>query len=291
MKILKMLCVAVIATTTSLVAAGNNNVQNPNDQAPMGMNSNGKNSNQGARGVENPDSNPNPSEQPPQAANTNQGDTNIGRGFCCGRGCGCGSAYGYGCSDDYYGCGSCGRGRYNNDSYSYGSCGNGSCGNYYGDNSYGGRRAWNNFDDKNMKPARQAQTPHKMATNYLLNNNQSTQFGQNQNQNQNRQNQQPVAFNDEPTSNPGDGRTTAANDLPAMANESDRALAEKVQTALRRDTTLSPNVTSVQVIANADEGKVTLTGFVPSKSEKSQIEAIARHVDGVKSVYNNLTTR
>ena len=287
MKILKMLCVAVIASTTSLVAAGNNNVQNPNDQAPQGMNSD-----QGARGVENPDGNQNPPEQPPQMANTNQGDTNIGRGFCCGRGCGCDSSYGYGCSDDYYGCGSCGRGRYSNDYYSYGSCGNGCCGNYYGGNSYGyydssryGRRA---YDDSNMRPARQS---HQTATNYLLNKNQSTQFGQNQGRNQNRQNQQPVAFNDEPTSNPGYSRTTAANDLPAMASESDRALAEKVQTALRRDTTLSPNVTNVQVIANADEGKVTLTGFVPSKSEKSQIEAIARHVDGVKSVYNNLTTR
>ena len=67
----------------------------------------------------------------------------------------------------------------------------------------------------------------------------------------------------------------------------DSTLTASVKSKLAADTRTS--ATAVNVTTN--EGVVTLTGTVNSAAEKTQAETIAKGVEGVKSVTNNLTVQ
>jgi hyperosmotically inducible periplasmic protein len=84
------------------------------------------------------------------------------------------------------------------------------------------------------------------------------------------------------------GRETASNPsaLPAM-NESDRALAQRVEQILKEDAALAPAAQKIRV--HASNGQVTLTGSVSSQEEKKELENKAQQVAGVTQVNNQLT--
>jgi hyperosmotically inducible protein len=64
----------------------------------------------------------------------------------------------------------------------------------------------------------------------------------------------------------------------------DKLLVSKVKTALISDKTADANEINVEVY----KGVVQLNGFVDGEKEKAQAEAVAKGVDGVKGVENNL---
>ncbi len=207
----------------------------------------------GARGVQGDDSAQDQNARGQNVRDDGSSRNNMGRGYGCGRGCGCGGHYG-------------------NSSERHGG--------YYGQND-------------NLQPARQVQQTAR--TDVLNRLNANTQYGQNQNQ---QQNQQQTALSDQQSDEQGfrgNQQQVLADDQQdqpaAVRSEPDRILAEKVTSALQSDSTLSPSASRVQVIADAEEGKVTLTGTVATASEKTQIESITRRVDGVRSVFNNLTIK
>jgi hyperosmotically inducible periplasmic protein len=69
-------------------------------------------------------------------------------------------------------------------------------------------------------------------------------------------------------------------------NEDDRKITQEVRRAITSDDTLSTNAQNVKVIT--DNGTVTLRGPVNSAKEKTEIEAKAKQVAGVKRVDNQL---
>ncbi len=68
---------------------------------------------------------------------------------------------------------------------------------------------------------------------------------------------------------------------------SDAALTTKVKAALAEDAGLKTVVLDV----DSDEGAVRISGDVKSKREKEAISRIARNVEGVKSVNNDVKVR
>ena len=69
-------------------------------------------------------------------------------------------------------------------------------------------------------------------------------------------------------------------------SEADRTISQNIRKALTADDSLSTNAKNVKIITN--DGTVTLRGPVKSEKEKTDIEAKAKHVSGVKSVDNQL---
>jgi osmotically-inducible protein OsmY len=69
-------------------------------------------------------------------------------------------------------------------------------------------------------------------------------------------------------------------------NEGDRTITQNIRKALTDDDSLSTNAKNVKIITN--DGTVTLRGPVKSEKEKSDIEAKAKQVAGVKRVDNQL---
>src|SRR4030095_9597634 len=69
-------------------------------------------------------------------------------------------------------------------------------------------------------------------------------------------------------------------------NEKYRKIKKKKKKAVTADDSLSTNAKNVKIITN--DGTVTLRGPVKSEKEKSDIEAKAKQVAGVKSVDNQL---
>lgn len=67
----------------------------------------------------------------------------------------------------------------------------------------------------------------------------------------------------------------------------DKLLVSKVKTALISDKTADANEINVEVY----KGVVQLNGFVDGEKEKAQAEAVAKGVDGVKGVENNLAIK
>jgi hyperosmotically inducible protein len=65
----------------------------------------------------------------------------------------------------------------------------------------------------------------------------------------------------------------------------DATLTTKVKTALLADS----QVKGTQINVDSNNGIVTLSGSVATKSEKMRAEQLAQNVDGVKAVTNNLT--
>jgi osmotically-inducible protein OsmY len=82
---------------------------------------------------------------------------------------------------------------------------------------------------------------------------------------------------------PGMGASTSA--MPAMG-EADRALAQRVEEALRQDSTLASAVRDVQV--HASSGEITLRGSVSNQQEKTDLGSKAQQVAGVTRVNNQL---
>ena len=69
-------------------------------------------------------------------------------------------------------------------------------------------------------------------------------------------------------------------------SEADRTISQNIRKALTADDSLSTNAKNVKIITN--DGTVTLRGPVKSEKEKTDIEAKAKQVAGVKSVDNQL---
>jgi osmotically-inducible protein OsmY len=69
-------------------------------------------------------------------------------------------------------------------------------------------------------------------------------------------------------------------------NEADRTITHNIRQAITADDSLSTNAKNVKIITN--DGTVTLRGPVKSEQEKTDIEAKAKQVAGVKSVDNQI---
>lgn len=69
-------------------------------------------------------------------------------------------------------------------------------------------------------------------------------------------------------------------------NEADRKITQDIRAALTSDDSLSTDGKNVKVITS--DGTVTLRGPVKSDKEKTQIEAKAKQITGVKRVENEL---
>ena len=69
-------------------------------------------------------------------------------------------------------------------------------------------------------------------------------------------------------------------------NEADRTITQNIRQALTADDSLSTNAKNVKIITN--DGTVTLRGPVKSEKEKTDIEAKAKQVAGVKIVDNQI---
>jgi hyperosmotically inducible protein len=67
----------------------------------------------------------------------------------------------------------------------------------------------------------------------------------------------------------------------------DKVTLSKVKTALIGDKTADANEINVEV----NKGIVQLNGFVDSEKEKAQAETVAKGVEGVKGVQNNLSVK
>ena len=69
-------------------------------------------------------------------------------------------------------------------------------------------------------------------------------------------------------------------------SEADRTITQNIRDAITADDALSTNGKNVKIITN--DGTVTLRGPVKSEKEKSEIEAKAKQIAGVKKVDNQL---
>ena len=85
------------------------------------------------------------------------------------------------------------------------------------------------------------------------------------------------------------GYAAQADDSKRSVGEytDDKLLVSKVKTALISDKTADANEINVE----AYKGVVQLNGFVDGEKEKAQAEAVARGVNGVKGVENNLAIK
>jgi hyperosmotically inducible periplasmic protein len=69
-------------------------------------------------------------------------------------------------------------------------------------------------------------------------------------------------------------------------SEADRTITQNIRDAITADDALSTNGKNVKIITN--DGTVTLRGPVKSEKEKSEIEAKAKQIAGVRKVDNQL---
>jgi hyperosmotically inducible periplasmic protein len=67
----------------------------------------------------------------------------------------------------------------------------------------------------------------------------------------------------------------------------DAAITTKVKTAYAKD----PDVSAMKVHVDTDKGFVTLKGEVKSDMERNKAARLARNIEGVKGVNNNLTVK
>ena len=73
---------------------------------------------------------------------------------------------------------------------------------------------------------------------------------------------------------------------PQSTTDTDRELVDKVQNALRSNTSSSWLAQSVNV--SAQNGAVTLTGTIPNDQQRQVVDNVVRNVNGVSSVYDQL---
>lgn len=83
-----------------------------------------------------------------------------------------------------------------------------------------------------------------------------------------------------------DSQYSAAADL--TQTDTDHTTAHAVQAAISQDSSVSHNA-KLTVQVTARNGTVTLTGNVANEAEKAKIESIAKGVNGVSNVNNQLT--
>ena len=95
------------------------------------------------------------------------------------------------------------------------------------------------------------------------------------------------AFAQQPeTKQPGPGEASAAT----RQKTSNAGLTGKVKSALVADVGMK-TLRGVNVDSDTKTGVVTLKGHVDSADTKSRVEAVAKKVEGVKSVKNQLAVR
>ena len=81
-----------------------------------------------------------------------------------------------------------------------------------------------------------------------------------------------------------DNQTKTSGDQ--SESEADRTISQNIRAAITSDDSLSTNGKNVKIITS--DGTVTLRGPVKSEKEKSEIEAKAKQIAGVKKVDNQL---
>jgi len=85
------------------------------------------------------------------------------------------------------------------------------------------------------------------------------------------------------TSNPS---TTSSSPSAAQTSATDQALAQRIASSLREDSSLAATAPNITVEVN--NGTVTLKGSVNSQQQRSEIESKVRNITGVTQVVNNL---
>ena len=76
--------------------------------------------------------------------------------------------------------------------------------------------------------------------------------------------------------------TTGLSDV----SDADRALAQRIESDLRNNSTLAPAVQDIQV--HAKNGEVTLRGSVNNEQEKANIGSAVQQMEGVSKVNNQI---
>lgn len=112
-------------------------------------------------------------------------------------------------------------------------------------------------------------------------------FGCSKNRSENdRSSKSSAAQPDNTARNAADQDQGAKTAQDQSENEQDRKISQEVRKAVTSDDNLSTEAKNVKIITN--DGTVTLRGPVKSEQEKSDIEAKAKQVAGVKKVDNQL---
>jgi osmotically-inducible protein OsmY len=112
-------------------------------------------------------------------------------------------------------------------------------------------------------------------------------FGCSKNRSENDQSSKTSAVAPDNTARNAADRNEAAKTAGDQSeNEQDRQITAEVRKAVTSDDSLSTEAKNVKIITN--DGTVTLRGPVKSAKEKSDIEAKAKQVAGVKNVDNQL---
>jgi hyperosmotically inducible periplasmic protein len=112
-------------------------------------------------------------------------------------------------------------------------------------------------------------------------------FGCSKNRSENDQSSKSSAVEPDNTArNAADQDKGAKTAEDQSENEQDRQITQEVRKAVTSDDNLSTEAKNVKIITN--DGTVTLRGPVKNVKEKSDIEAKAKQVAGVKKVDNQL---
>jgi osmotically-inducible protein OsmY len=80
--------------------------------------------------------------------------------------------------------------------------------------------------------------------------------------------------------------TTSSSPSAAQTSATDQALAQRIASSLREDSSLAATAPNITVEVN--NGTVTLKGSVNSQQQRSEIESKVRNITGVTQVVNNL---
>jgi len=93
-----------------------------------------------------------------------------------------------------------------------------------------------------------------------------------------------------PPSSPAPSATnpsaTSSSPSAAATSATDQALAQRITSSLREDSSLAGTAPNITVEVN--NGTVTLKGSVNSQQQRSDIESKVRNITGVTQVVNNL---
>jgi osmotically-inducible protein OsmY len=96
----------------------------------------------------------------------------------------------------------------------------------------------------------------------------------------------PMNAADNTGKNARDRGTEARTPMDQGETESDRTISQQIRSEVVKDDALSVNGKNVKIIAI--DGVVTLRGPVETAREKADIAKIAKHVEGVKRIENQL---
>jgi len=90
------------------------------------------------------------------------------------------------------------------------------------------------------------------------------------------------------TTSPSASNPSITSSAPSAAQTSapDQALAQRIASSLREDSSLAATAPNITVEVN--NGTVTLKGSVNSQQQRSEIESKVRNTTGVTQVVNNL---